>query len=440
MAVECSIVFSLLIAALLATGLPPFTRRLIALAFGILLCLTVWVFFQNASIPRLAHHAWSEILPWRPDIRPTISLSPGQDFAALLRCAVPFGSFILTLVLFKEDEHALAVLRLVATAGSALALLSILQFGFAPHALVFSEKKYYLDSLTAPFVNRNTAATFFGLISLVALSMLLETLRRVNFRDILTIAASNRALYASERTKTARLIYHAALFFLPSLALLLTQSRAGVASTCVAFLSLIALNWCAPTRQSHATKPTPHRIQSLIHRVTAALVVFTPLAFFAQRVVHRSNIQGMDDARFCIWPGALAAAQDNFPFGTGLASFAVVFPRYRSADCGLSYYWDKAHNFYLEGLLTLGITFPALLCISVLGLGKAFLKGWRTRSRFGFAGSLGISALVLVCLHASFDFSLQIPGLSIVLGIVLAACSTLCLRPSRSSTQNKIFL
>jgi hypothetical protein len=193
----------------------------------------------------------------------------------------------------------------------------------------------------------------------------------------------------------------------------------------VIFLLILAA-WRSERRlpgPSMGRVPRAGRGASLIGGVIVLLVFLA----FGGRVLWRAQVQGGDDGRFCVMPGIWALVRDNFPLGSGLSSFIEIFPAYRDYRCGISGVWDMAHNFYLEGLVTLGIAFVVLAILAVSSLLFIFVTGLRTRQNFRFGAEIGMASLVLVAIHSAFDFSLQISGLAIFYAALLAPLTTLSL-------------
>jgi O-antigen ligase len=118
----------------------------------------------------------------------------------------------------------------------------------------------------------------------------------------------------------------------------------------------------------------------------------------------------------------IQAIKDYPIIGIGLGSFVSVVPIYRTI--AITFFFDLAHNDYLQNVLELGI--PAALCLFVaIGcLVGLCVHGIRTRLRDAIFPCLGLAASALVGLHATIDFSLQIPAVTTVylflLGIAVA--------------------
>ncbi|MBC7338080.1 MAG: 1,4-beta-xylanase, partial [Clostridia bacterium] len=154
---------------------------------------------------------------------------------------------------------------------------------------------------------------------------------------------------------------------------------------------------------------------------------------FAGQTMLRTELSGLDDDRFCTATAIVDALSDYPVAGMGFGTFEAGFPAYRRAECSIRGVWDRAHNFYLEGQLGLGMIFPIGLILAVGVLFKSFVTGLRERRKARIYPAMGIAILILALLHSAFDFSLQLPGLSIFLAAVLAPLVSISLgRPRRS--------
>ena len=172
--------------------------------------------------------------------------------------------------------------------------------------------------------------------------------------------------------------------------------------------------------------------------LAGGVFVVVLLALFAGQAILRAQERRLeDDDRFCILPGIWRAILDHWLTGTGLGTFRTVFSAYRDPACGIFGIFDRAHNFYLEGFLGLGIIFPlaAVLVFSVLV--KVFWRGLAERRRLRHYVLLGIAATVLVALHAAVDFSLQIPGFAVFFSAFLSAVVAISLGRSHPETDRQ---
>jgi len=212
-----------------------------------------------------------------------------------------------------------------------------------------------------------------------------------------------------------------------AIALFLTQSRGAVGATFIACVAAAAL---ISTRRLTADRPTGEFVswRRYAPLIASLVVVIGLFALFAGRSVYRMQEQGSDDARWCSFSSTLAAIRDNWIFGAGFGAFQDVFPVYRDPDCaGIVGVWERAHNFFLEGWLGLGLPFVAALAIGYLVLVGAFIGGIRIRHKFRYIPVLGLAALILASLHSIVDFSLQIPGVGVYFAAIMAATVTVSL-------------
>lgn len=188
------------------------------------------------------------------------------------------------------------------------------------------------------------------------------------------------------------------------IALVLTHSRMGNSAF---FISLLAAGAIGLVLSRRATRSTVVLLASLV-----VIDLFIVGAYFGtERVVERigqTTMRGEDRDELAGY--ALRMWQDYPVFGSGLGSFAVVFPRYSAEGTVESY--THAHNDYLELLAETGLLGIGLLGVVVLLSLGAALRAQNTRGDpvmrgISFAAIMGIFALMI---HSTADFNLQIPA------------------------------
>ena len=112
------------------------------------------------------------------------------------------------------------------------------------------------------------------------------------------------------------------------------------------------------------------------------------------------------------------AIRDFMPFGSGLGSFARVYPLYENPEQVTTIYVIHAHNDYLELALELGIAGVALILSFVAWWGAAVWRAWRTTELGPFARAATIASAA-VLLHSLVDFPLRTAA--------MATCFAMCL-------------
>ncbi|WP_117196266.1 O-antigen ligase family protein [Rhizobium terrae] len=431
-----------LIFSTISLGVPASTK---SAYWGVLALVTisiVWMLMQTLPLPGglLSQPAWRDLQEFGIQGSATISLTPADDWPSVLRLFAPLLTFLLSLSLFDTDERALRALKILALSGAAIALFSIIQFTVAPKTLLFAEKPAYFDSLTGFFVNRNTAATYFGIVVILNFGLLTYLLQSLDWRRFLRTFEERRQLPDDQRSAMTWGLIYGVCVLLPLVALMLTKSRAGIGTSFIAFL-LITITSILRPKIPRGTeimrREAAVSYKKVIIAVLTAIAVSVLFFSLTGRALLRAEVQGLEDGRFCVLPGITSAIVDHFPFGTGLASFQEVFPGYRDPGCGITWVWNRAHNVYLEGLFGLGaagILLPLMgLCLLLIFL----VRGSKRRRRLHVIPEIGFASLLLVLLHSAFDFSLQISGFAIFLAATLGPIVTICLAPRTKASQRK---
>jgi O-antigen ligase len=338
-------------------------------------------------------------------VQGSIAMDRGAALAGLLRLLSYAGVLLLSVMLCRARERALAALRLVAYSGGIYAGYGLLAYAFGGDTLLWLRKWAYLGDLTGTFVNKNSFATYLGLCFLAALTALIAALQQVDFagrwQDKLAAAID----FLSRRPALV-----VCLFLLPT-ALLLTHSRGGLIAT---LAGAVALGLAV------SQAPGLRRLRRL--RLAALPVALAILAFLisGDRVVERMlGAEGDLQARGIIYAATRQAVDDHPILGTGLGSFEAVFPIYRPP--GIWGHVNLAHSDYLQNVLELGFPAAALLVLALAWLFGLCLRGVMQRRRDAAYPCLGVAATVLVGLHATVDFSLQIPAVTVTYLFLLGA-------------------
>ena len=99
-----------------------------------------------------------------------------------------------------------------------------------------------------------------------------------------------------------------------------------------------------------------------------------------------------------------------------------------------------AHNTYLENALELGVPAAAALVLAIGWIVIICVSAVLRHRRQAFLPCLGVSATVLVGLHATVDYSLQIPAVAMAYAAILGAACAQSFRlemPERPMTERR---
>ena len=247
------------------------------------------------------------------------------------------------------------------------------------------------DVATGTFVNRNHYAGYLTMCLSVGIGVLIASLSGEQnqswsrfFRNML------------QWVITPKMALRLGLVLMV-VALVLTRSRMGNSSF---FMSMLITGAIGLLLTKRATKSMVILLISLV-----AIDVFIVGTYFGtRRVVERiAQTTAQTEDRDEVAGYALNMWKDYPVFGSGLGSFAVVFPRYSEDGTAASY--AHAHNDYLEFAAETG-----LLGLSLLGLMVAMSFAAALRAQYlrrdplmrglSFAAIMGIMALMI---HSAVD-------------------------------------
>lgn len=302
----------------------------------------------------------------------------------------------------KASAPAWRMLGLVVTTYAfLLAIFAVLQF-FSAHGLIYWHVK--TDGwVFGPYVNHNHYA---GLMEML-------------------IPVSITYAVSKERGRSEHvLIGFAALF--PIASVVLCGSRGGSAALLLEFLALTtAIVWLRP--QSERRRFAILGLGGLA--ASAALILWLGGSSISIRLVSMSGLTSSPDVtlgkRLLVGRDTIRIICDHPWLGTGLGSFAAVYPQYQSFATNLVY--NHAHNDYLEALAETGVLGGLLIVTAGLAFLCDVCKRLRAKLRteagwLQFGTALGCCGILV---HSLADFNLHIPAnaswFAFLLGVTQAA-------------------
>jgi O-antigen ligase len=246
-----------------------------------------------------------------------------------------------------------------------------------------------------------------------------------HFASFLTLVFPAGLAYAVRRGNAALRVGAAAGASVCILALLLTTSRGGWLSGLAAGLYFLFL---CPVR-----KPWKRLLLVLVLAALTGGLFWVALEMgWLHSVWERWTGSGTYSMvhRLSIWKGTLRMIAAR-PFGTGIGTYALVFPLYRTFSD--SFYVNAAHNDFLELTAEVGIQGLFLsLALFVVWVGPvaAFLRRTDEKRRDDriLAAALFSSVLALL-LQAFYDFALQKAAVALLFFLAVTACFRLAETP-----------
>lgn len=383
-------------------------REILLLVAGLFLIVAGYGFVLHEQ---LSDHPW--IAPFHPiwskasdllgtPLAPSASITKNLPFFAIGATLANILSLLLGMVIGSQRDRARQIMMAIAYSGVIYAVYGIASFLIEPTMLLWREKTAYIGSLTGTFVNRNSAAAYFGSCAVIWLLLLVETVRRkIPERRLVWSQLARQVAGLSPRDYLPAF----GAFLSCLVAMFLTTSRAGVG------LSLLAMIVSFTVLRR---KDLPPRIGVFTSLGAGVVVSLGLLQLFGGRVSSRFDSQGLvDEGRIEAWKSAMRIIADYPWFGTGLGTFVWSFPPYRSAEISMRGIWDAAHSTPLELASEVGLPLTGLVGFGWLMMFAILARGSLVRRRGAIVplAALAISSLAL--LHSCIDFTLQVPGYSI---------------------------
>jgi len=368
---------------------------------------------QLAARPWIApmHPIWREAAEaLGTPIAPSASIVRNQPFFALGAPLANMLAMICGFFVCIDRERARQLILVIAWSGAAYAVYGIVAYLIDPTHVLWREKIAYRGVLTSTFINRNTAAVYFGSCAVLWLLLLSQNVRRhlppgpIHWRSV-----PRRLL--SEMPRAVGLAF--TMLVLCLAAMLMTNSRAGIVFSLVALVFAFAAFF-----HRHLLR----RGMMAAALTIGGLVALIFLQVLGGNVSGRFAVQGLaDEGRLETYRSTLRLIADHPWFGTGLGTFAWSFPAYRSANISIRGVWDLAHSTPLELASDLGLPLTGLIVIAWLMVLAVLIRGVRSRHRNLIVPVGALAVAVLGLSHSAIDFSLQVPGFSIIVFALVGA-------------------
>ena len=409
-------------AAFSHTKLPPVITLIVALAAAILGWAVIQSFPLSPAWAHLAHPFWNQASTLlNTPLQSYISVVPISTFNLSVIGAM-YIAWVLFVALSAQWISPSKLLKSLALAGALICSYGLIVYATGNSTILFLPKEHYLDSLTATFVNRNSFATFAGLTLLINLAVLFENIGELHRYKRESFTKRAHAAYKLILKPRWPWIFP---IVISMLTLTLSNSRAGMAWSLVGALTLIILLL------------KRHIIISLILASSLALIV---VGLIGETLVQRgAHINADYNTRASIYSTTLEVWKENPILGTGLGSFENIFRIHKTIDLAMNAnaVIDRAHSTPLQLLLELGLVgilgLTAILLITIASL----IIGLRTRRSKIVYPALGLAALAQVLGHSFFDFSLEIPGVTILFLGVMTLALTLSFKTAENTPSSR---
>lgn len=329
----------------------------------------------------------------------SVSLHPDATWASVMAGVPLAGMFLLAYLC--SARQVFVVLRILVVVALAQAVIGILQL-----SSIFSWLQFGAEGRSkGTFGNSNHFANF------LAMAIPLAWL---NFRMEASAGAAQRA---GQGAKGARVVWGIAVFVLLA-GVVASSSRAGIATALLALFGAAVL----VGKKGADAGQWKRYLLTVVIIVALVLALIAPdlwSARFAGRAGADANI------RWQVYASTWHAALEFFPFGSGIGTYAAVFPRFKPAS--REEFFEYAHNDYLQLFMEGGLLAACLLVVLgwlVVRKCVAMARDEKGNEGLDFDSPLRISlalGLSTLALHSAVDFNTHIPANALVGAFLLGA-------------------
>lgn len=356
-----------------------------------------WAVVQTLPnlFPALAHPVWA--LSQTGDS--AISADPHSGYHAIIRLAAYAMVFWIAVRSSANVNRAMGHLKIIGLFSTLLAAFGLWAYWSGSNPVLLEDASAVVS---ATFNNRNSYATYAALGGLTNLAVYLHLSRSREMDD------DHRGRMV--RNFLERFFAGGWLFALGTLlcfaAVALTQSRAGSTACVLGIIIFLAVY----RRRGQGFNPMPFVIVAAI----VGFVAYTLTSGLSERLLATSDEGG----RFIVYPLVVEGIMNRPLLGHGLGSFHDTFRSLVPVELANSE-WNLAHNSYLENAYELGLPAVFAFYAALIWVSLAIVRGALIRRNYRSYSCLALACIAVAAFHSLFDFSLQIPAVSVLFAFII---------------------
>jgi len=348
-----------------------------------------------------------------------LTLDYYATYKTLLLSLYYFMVFVVGVALVTSRKRIKIILFIFFVIGVAESIYGMYLVSIGKTGLLVQVTTVRVGNASGTFINKNHFVAFLSLCFISGLALRLLISRKLHLLK-----------HLDYRVRVVRFLSHPLRLFDFGLFLILaglwnTHSRAGIASFILTLIFLAAL-------LIYGSKITSKKInlnfKTLLLAVVSMIVLLIVIADDITYLVETLGGSQKESLDYVVKSaeGRMLAVQQVLQYypkywfsGVGPGAYQVFFVNHRSVE--QLYYFDHAHNDYLEFLIEYGV-FSLLLFAIVLIVSFRIVKMvLTTRSTFYKILSVcSISSVVYLLLHGSMDFNAHIPANIIAIIVVIS--------------------
>jgi putative inorganic carbon (HCO3(-)) transporter len=345
----------------------------------------------------------------------TLSLHPHATRDALAILLSAAALLLAPPLLFARRNRIATALGVLAGVGGVVAAYALLNYLSANQISLHFDRGGFGGRANGPFVNPNHLASYLCVLLGAPLAVMLHVRSRSLSREEEPLGARVAEFLIDLSRNHWKVLASLSLLFM-ELALVFSMSRSGIvaggAGIAAFFAAFVALR-----RRRRGRRYGRLLAGTALLAVLAGTAAWIGLEPLARR--YAGTDLSLED-RVSVWAASLSLWADFPVFGTGLGTFADVFPLRQPASIPAHYTFP--HSEYVGLLVETGIAgVLALAGAAVCGV-AGFLRELAGsdlgRSRH-LAACVGIAAAASAAVHGAFDFSLHMPAVGLTFAFVV---------------------
>ncbi len=343
----------------------------------------------------------------------TLSVVPSRTVAAVLEIAAYFLIGYIVLRTFNRPSMVRTVMTVLVACGAFQALYGLYELTTSSPRILFYLKVFSPDAVTGTFVNRGHLSGYLEMIVPLALGLIIARMRLFSAG---TKGLREKFLLWTSRGVVPILVIGSAVVVM-CLGIILSNSRSGLV---VLVLSLFLFFGLSAVVSDKARFGHPW-VRNVIRVAFLLLLVFVVYRGVDTTINRFASDDLLRENRPLYWSNVVRIIGDFPLFGTGLGTFADVYPAYEKTG-GPEMALVHAHNEYLEFFSELGLVGSFFLFGLVGYLIFISYRTWKARRNPEVKGLAlgGLVSLAGAALHAFTDFNLHIPANILLFTVVLA--------------------
>lgn len=372
----------------------------------------VWAVVQTLPLvpENWAHPLWHDAATalGRP-LNASIALDINATHQAWLRYITYVLVGILAYVFGQNHMRCQQSLQVLFAVGSVVALYGTALYALDVRQVLWLPKWAHKYDITGTFVDRNHFAVYSGMALICGFGLLWQ-----QFRAIFKNVPEHSYAEAMQKYVLQQGIWRCLSLSVLAIAILFSHSRAGLLSS-VAGLLLFTGGYLFYQKRYWLAFVLPGSLA--VTTIAVLLTLREHIGRFGRLFIDNSSLD-----RLKVYTETWRAIETSPWLGYGLGNFETVFRLFRDETIGMNF--NHAHSDWLESLFDLGVPFGLILWASIALAITGCLHGIRTRRQHGLYPAVALGASALLLLHATVEFSLQMPGVVVtwlcLLGMGLA--------------------